>query len=79
MFKLDARRSNSETAGLGALRMADVRPARAAKPGKGLSAAALKVTAEPTVGGYSPIVLAGIVRLIEFAVTVLVGSAIYVA
>jgi Undecaprenyl-phosphate glucose phosphotransferase len=78
MFKLDARRSTSGTAGLGALHMAEERPSRAVKPTKGLSAAALKVTAEPTVAGYSPIVVAGIVRLIEFALTVLIGSAIYV-
>src|SRR5215471_6947610 len=78
MFKLDARRSTSGSAGLGALRMAEERPAIAVKPSKGLSAAALKVTAEPTVAGYSPIVLAGIVRLIELALTVLIGSAIYV-
>ncbi|HEY6254218.1 MAG TPA: undecaprenyl-phosphate glucose phosphotransferase [Xanthobacteraceae bacterium] len=79
MFKLDARRSTSGTSGLAARRMADARPAQAASPVRVLSAAALDVTAEPTVAAYSPIVLAGTVRLIEFALTVLIGSAIYAA
>ncbi len=44
---------------------------------KTLSPAALKVTAEPTVAAYSPIVLAGTVRMIEFVLIVLVGMAVY--
>jgi Undecaprenyl-phosphate glucose phosphotransferase len=42
-----------------------------------LSPAALKVTAEPFASAYSPIVLAGLVRIIEAALVVLVGLAIY--
>jgi Undecaprenyl-phosphate glucose phosphotransferase len=49
----------------------------APQPAKALSAAALDVTSRPTMPAYSPIVLAGTVRLIEFAITVLIGSAIY--
>ena len=73
MFKLDARRSTSGTAPLRALRMADER--RAAPPSRGLSAEALKISSER----YSPIVLAGTVRLIEFTLTIVIGSAIYAA
>jgi Undecaprenyl-phosphate glucose phosphotransferase len=42
-----------------------------------LSPAALKVAEQPTAAAYSPIVLAGTVRLIEFALVVLVGAAVY--
>jgi Undecaprenyl-phosphate glucose phosphotransferase len=42
-----------------------------------LSPAALQAAAEPPVPAYSPIVLAGVVRLIEFAIVLLVGLAIY--
>ncbi|MBN8957614.1 MAG: undecaprenyl-phosphate glucose phosphotransferase, partial [Rhizobiales bacterium] len=50
-------------------------PRRAAK----LSAAALKVIAQPFRAAYSPIVLAGLVRLIDFALIVLTGTAVYTA
>ena len=50
----------------------------APKPAK-LSPAALKVAAEPSRSAYSPIVLAGTVRLIEAALVALVGFAVYVA
>ena len=50
----------------------------APKPAK-LSPAALKVAAEPSKSAYSPIVLAGTVRLIEAALVALVGFAVYVA
>src|SRR5262245_53950208 len=42
-----------------------------------LSPAAQKIAAEPTSHAYSPIVLAGTVRLIEFALVMLVGLAIW--
>ena len=42
-----------------------------------LSPAALKVADQPTATAYSPIVLAGTVRLIECALVVLVGAAVY--
>ena len=54
-----------------------IKAARIALPPKALSPAALKVAAQPTVPAYSPIVLAGTVRLIELAITVLVGAALY--
>jgi Undecaprenyl-phosphate glucose phosphotransferase len=44
-----------------------------------LSAIALEVATQPYQSAYSPIVLAGSVRLIEFALIVLVGLALYVA
>src|SRR4051794_15598641 len=44
-----------------------------------LSPAAAMIAAEPTVTSYSPIVLAGTVRIAEFAITVLVGLGIYLA
>jgi Undecaprenyl-phosphate glucose phosphotransferase len=71
MFNLDALRSTDETSGASA-----PRPVRSAKP---LSPAALDVSAKPTMAAYSPIVLAGTVRLIEFVLTLLIGSAIYLA
>jgi len=73
MFEFDARRATEGTSARPPQRTAEADPARR------LSAAALDVMAEPTMPAYSPIVLAGTVRLIEFALTVLVGSAIYVA
>jgi Undecaprenyl-phosphate glucose phosphotransferase len=42
-----------------------------------LSPAALEVADQPTAAAYSPIVLAGTVRLIEFALVALVGIALY--
>src|SRR5438105_10234531 len=52
---------------------------QAAAPGRlhALSAAALTVADQPAAAAYSPIVLAGTVRLIEFALVVLVGAAVY--
>jgi Undecaprenyl-phosphate glucose phosphotransferase len=73
MLELDALRTSDGTSSPSRHRAA------AAEPAKALSPAALDVTAQPTVAAYSPIVLAGTVRLIEFALTVLIGSAIYVA
>jgi Undecaprenyl-phosphate glucose phosphotransferase len=49
------------------------------KPGRSLSPAALKVAAEPAHPAYSPIVVAGTVRLIELALILLIGSAVYAA
>jgi hypothetical protein len=43
-----------------------------------LSPAALMAAAQPAAKPYSPIVVAGIVRLIEFTLVALVGSAVYV-
>ncbi len=44
-----------------------------------LSPAAALAATQPVPSAYSPIVLAGIVRMIEFALIVLTGSAIYLA
>jgi Undecaprenyl-phosphate glucose phosphotransferase len=73
MLKFDARGADKGAAVRSVHRMGD------ADPGRALSAAALDVTSEPTMPAYSPIVLAGTVRLIEFALMVLIGSAIYAA
>jgi Undecaprenyl-phosphate glucose phosphotransferase len=70
MLEFDARRVAIESTGT--YRTAEPRPV------KPLSSAALNLSAEPTAPAYSPIVLAGTVRLIEFALVVLVGSVIYV-
>ncbi len=48
-----------------------------ALPRKALSAAAQNAAAQPTVPAYSPIVLAGVVRLIELTLTMTVGLALY--
>jgi hypothetical protein len=70
MLEFDARRSTEGSLTRSA-RTADTHPAKA------MSTAALDASSEPTMPAYSPIVLAGTVRLIEFALTVLIGSAIY--
>jgi Undecaprenyl-phosphate glucose phosphotransferase len=44
-----------------------------------LSPAALNVAAQPTAAAYSPIVLAGTVRLVELALIALIGFAVYLA
>src|SRR5262245_39247011 len=46
---------------------------------RALSSAALKVADQPAAPAYSPIVLAGTVRLVELALIMLVGLAIHVA
>jgi Undecaprenyl-phosphate glucose phosphotransferase len=88
MLKFDARGATEGTSGRTAYRMPNAPSAKAdtakpnsarADPAKALSAAELDLSSEPTVPAYSPIVLAGTVRLIEFALTVLVGAVIYVA
>src|SRR5215212_1580797 len=45
--------------------------------GATLSPAAIKVAAQPIPTAYSPIVLAGTVRLVELALIMLVGAAVY--
>jgi Undecaprenyl-phosphate glucose phosphotransferase len=50
----------------------------APKEPRALSSAALLVAAQPTANAWSPIVLAGFVRMIEFALTILVGLVLYV-
>src|ERR1700740_1336880 len=80
MIELDTRQMMNAASAAAVERTAapqEVRPAP--KDQKALSAAALAVAAQPTAKAWSPIVLAGFVRMIEFAITVLVGFAIYVA
>jgi Undecaprenyl-phosphate glucose phosphotransferase len=52
-------------------------PPRARPQPRALSSDALAVTAKPTPAPISPIVLAGFVRMAEFALVALVGMAIY--
>jgi Undecaprenyl-phosphate glucose phosphotransferase len=52
-------------------------PAAAAAEKRPLSAAALKVAAQPFMSAYSPIVLAGMVRLTELALVAVVGFVVY--
>jgi Undecaprenyl-phosphate glucose phosphotransferase len=54
-------------------------PDEAAQAPKGLSPAAQSAAEKPYRRAYSPIVLAGLVRLIEFALVVAVGFAVYLA
>jgi Undecaprenyl-phosphate glucose phosphotransferase len=49
----------------------------APKRSKALSSDAINVASQPIPTAYSPIVLAGTVRLIEFSLVVLVGTAVY--
>src|SRR6266851_7475393 len=73
MLEFDARKlMNAATA----LHAAAKRDAAPAEP-KVLSRAALDAAAEPTAPAWSPIVVAGTVRMIEFGLTTLVGLAIY--
>jgi Undecaprenyl-phosphate glucose phosphotransferase len=71
MSEIDARQATDGSSGASAYRVAG---AQGAKP---LSPAALDVASQPAMPAYSPIVLAGTVRLIELALTVVIGSAIY--
>ena len=63
MLEFDARGASDGSPARTAYRMADAPAAKA------LSAAALDLSSEPTMPAYSPIVLAGTVRLIELALT----------
>ncbi len=73
MLEFDARKlMNAATA----LHAAAKRDAAPAEP-KVLSRAALDAAAEPTAPAWSPIVVAGTVRMIEFGLTTLIGLAVY--
>jgi Undecaprenyl-phosphate glucose phosphotransferase len=76
MLEFDARKAMSAASALSAT--ADQVGVAPRRP-KALSPAALKVAAQPAPAAYSPIVLAGTVRMIEFALTALVGFVVYVA
>src|ERR1043166_6632341 len=70
MLEFEARKLS------GAAATATARPP--ARP-KRLSQAALQAAEVPIAAAYSPIVLAGTVRLIEFALVMLVGAVVYAA
>jgi Undecaprenyl-phosphate glucose phosphotransferase len=71
MLDLDTRKLSADAAGV---TTSGFTAAKAAKP---LSSAAHNVAAQPIAAAYSPIVLAGTVRLIEFALVMLVGTLVY--
>src|SRR5258708_7306548 len=80
MLELDARKMMRTAA---AVSMSPVPAASgpktpAASEKSGLSPLAIDVAAEPIAPAWSPIVVAGTVRMIELALTVLVGLLIYV-
>ncbi|MPZ38081.1 MAG: undecaprenyl-phosphate glucose phosphotransferase [Rhizobiales bacterium] len=54
-------------------------PPKASAAPRALSTAAQTIAERPTPSSYSPIVLAGTVRLIEFGLVMLVGLAVYLA
>jgi len=72
MLECDSRQGMSAASAALPHRVPKARP-------RSLSAAALEATMTPSMPAYSPIVLAGIVRLIELAITVVIGFAIYAA
>ena len=71
MLDLDTRKLSADAAGVATSGFT------AAKAPKPLSPAAHNVAAQPIAAAYSPIVLAGTVRLIEFALVMLVGTLVY--
>jgi len=73
MLDVDPRKMS---AGSAAIAAADV--INAPKHSAALSPAAVQVASQPIPTAYSPIVLAGTVRLIELLLIMLVGAAIYV-
>jgi Undecaprenyl-phosphate glucose phosphotransferase len=75
MLEFDARKI------MGAATAVSAPVGRAAQPAapKPLSPAALEAVAEPIVPAWSPIVVAGSVRMIEFALTAVIGLAVYLA
>jgi Undecaprenyl-phosphate glucose phosphotransferase len=72
MLDLDTRQVNSASA---AAATAD--SIAAPKAAKALSPAASNVASQPILSAYSPIVLAGTVRIIEFGLVMLVGALVY--
>jgi Undecaprenyl-phosphate glucose phosphotransferase len=72
MLEFDTRKMMNAAAAAAA-------PSAPPKQKKPLSPAALLVAAQPTPNAWSPIVLAGFVRMIEFTLTVTVGLGVYFA
>ena len=75
MLELDTRKLMGAAVAPSAI----VDPIVGGKKTKSLSPAALKVAAQPIAAAWSPIVVAGVVRMVEFVITVAVGFAIYLA
>jgi len=75
MLELDTRK----LLGAAAVSTALTDPIIGGKKTKPLSPAALRVAAQPIATAWSPIVVAGVVRMLEFVLTVVVGFAIYFA
>ncbi|MGD9770061.1 MAG: undecaprenyl-phosphate glucose phosphotransferase, partial [Pseudolabrys sp.] len=75
MLELDTRKLLSMATATDAI--AD--PIVGGKKSRSLSPAALKVAAQPIAAAWSPIVVAGVVRMLEFVLTVAVGFAVYLA
>jgi Undecaprenyl-phosphate glucose phosphotransferase len=75
MLDLEARKVSTAAAASNAV--GD--PIIGGKKTKSLSSAALKVAAQPIASAWSPIVVAGVVRMVEFTLTVAVGFLIYFA
>ena len=73
MLDLDTRQVSTAMAAANAV----VDPIVGGKAIKPLSPAALKVAAQPIASLWSPIVVAGVVRMVEFTLTVAVGFVIY--
>src|ERR1700754_3548631 len=71
MLEFDARKHDASAASAARVPL----PRRSSA----LSDAAETAAAQPTGAAYSPIVLAGTVRLIELALIVLLGTSVYVA
>jgi Undecaprenyl-phosphate glucose phosphotransferase len=81
MLQFDTRSAPGATSGAIGQRMRSdrIETTLPPLPSPPLSPEALDASIQPTMPAYSPIVLAGTVRLIEFLLTLLVGSALYVA
>jgi Undecaprenyl-phosphate glucose phosphotransferase len=71
-FRFDSAALSAST-----LRRGNARPGESGQP-RPLSSAALKIAEQPFMPAYSPIVLAGSVRVIEVALVALVGLGAYV-
>jgi len=76
MLEFDTRKMIQAAAAAGTAGRPDAGTARAPKA---LSPAALDVARQPSLPAWSPIVVAGTVRMIEFTLTVLIGLAVYFA
>jgi Undecaprenyl-phosphate glucose phosphotransferase len=79
MFQLDSRKLLNAGAAAAVAAPPAVAAGKAAPGNRSLSPEAQKVAAEPVQPAYSPIVVAGFVRMIDAAMIALFGIAIYVA